>query len=44
MDTGVSQRSLASPLLLTIYLSGVIKQVWKVVEGFMAMSFADDCA
>lgn len=43
MDTGVTQWSPVSPIVFTIYLSVVFKDVEKGVEGYMATSFTDDC-
>ena len=44
MDTGIPQGSLVSPILFTVYLSGLFGYVEQRVPGVKALSFVDDVA
>lgn len=41
-ESGVSQGSSVSHILLTIYMSGVFREVEKEVKKFMTISLVDD--
>lgn len=42
IETEVPQSSLVSPILFTIHLSSVFREVEEEVEGYTATSFVDD--
>ena len=44
VDTGIPQGSPVSPILFTIYLSGLFAHVEREVPGIKALSFADGVA
>ena len=44
VDTGTPQGPPASPILFTIYLSGLFAHVEREVPGIKALSFVDDVA
>jgi len=44
VETGIPQGSPVSPILFTVYLSGLFKHVEEQVQGIKALSFVDDVA
>ena len=44
MDTGIPQGSPVSPILFTVYLSGLFGYVEERVPGIRSLSFVDDVA